>query len=246
MKRKNVLITGASRGIGRAIAIAFSKAGYNIGINYINDDKAAKETLNLILSNNVDADIFKYDISNPKSAKELSNAFINRFGKIDVLVNNAGIALNKTLSETLDKEWERVINTNLSSVFYLSKSLLPYFINQQSGSIINISSVWGEVGASCEVAYSASKAGLIGFSKALAKELAPSGIRVNSISPGVIETDMNSNLTPDDINALREEILLGKIGKPENIADVVVFLASDKAEYITGVDISVNGGFYIT
>lgn len=245
MKNKNVLITGASRGIGKAIAIGFAKEGYNIGINYHNNIKAAEETLEEVLKYNVDADIFKADVSNVSEVEKLAGSFIKRFGKIDILINNAGISYRNLLSDTSFDDWNKIINTNLSSAFYLSKALLPSFISSKSGSIINISSVWGEVGASCEVAYSASKAGLIGFTKALAKELAPSGIRVNCVSPGVIDTDMNSSLTNNDMDLLKEEILLGRIGNPEDIANAVLFLASDKSKYITGVNISVNGGFSI-
>jgi 3-oxoacyl-[acyl-carrier protein] reductase len=168
-----------------------------------------------------------------------------RLGFIDVLVNNAGIAMQKLFTDTSDSEWNNMLATNLNSVFYCAKAVAPAMIREHRGCIINIASMWGEVGASCEVAYSAAKAGVIGFTKALAKELGPSGIRVNAISPGVIMTDMMAGFSDDDVAALREETPLCTLGAPEDIARSAVFLASDRARYISGQVLGVNGGMVI-
>lgn len=240
---KTVLITGASKGIGRATAIAFAKKGYSVGINYNKSLLEAENLKNQLIDLGADAEIFNADVSKPESAKALADNFIKRFGHIDVLVNNAGISNIKPINEVGFEDWDTIISTNLSSAFYLTKSLLPCFINVKSGCIINIASIWGEVGASCEVAYSASKAGLIGFTKALSKELGPSGIRVNSISPGIINTDMITSISEEEKNSFIQNLSIERIGTPEEIADVAVFLSSDKSKYITGQNISVNGGY---
>ena len=171
MANKCVLITGASRGIGRAIAIAFAGDGYNVGINYINNNTAATDCLNEVSGFDVDAEIFKCDVSHSKNAEKLISDFVARFGKIDVLVNNAGVSKIAPIQDITSDDWNNIINTNLSSAFFLCQAVLPYFLRQGCGNIINIASVWGKTGASCEVAYSASKAGLIGLTTALAKEL---------------------------------------------------------------------------
>ncbi len=240
---KTVLITGAAKGIGKATALTFAKEGYSVGINYNTSLFEAEGLKKQLIDLGVDAEIFQADVSNPASAKALAESFIKRFGHIDVLINNAGISSVKPINEVQIQEWDTIISTNLSSAFYLTKALLPYFIDAKNGSIINIASIWGEFGASCEVAYSASKAGLIGFTKALSKELGPSGIRVNSISPGFIDTDMNSNISEEDKNNFKQNLAIERIGVPEEIANVATFLASDKAKYITGQNISVNGGY---
>lgn len=240
---KTVLITGASKGIGRATAIAFAKKGYSVGINYNSSLLEAENLKMQLIDLGSDAEIFKADVSKPESVKALADNFIKRFGHIDVLVNNAGISNIKPINEVGFKEWDSIISTNLSSAFYLIKALLPYFIKAKSGCIINIASIWGEVGASCEVAYSASKAGLIGFTKALSKELGPSGIRVNSISPGFIDTDMTASISEEEKNSFIQNLSIERIGTPQEIADVVLFLSSDKSKYITGQNIGVNGGY---
>ncbi len=241
--RKKVLITGASRGIGRAIALNFAKNGYDIGVNYNTSDKAAAEVKKEILDLGVEAELFKFDVSDWKQCENLADAFIKRFGGVDVLVNNAGISLISPINDTSFEDWNRIINTDLSSAFYLSKSLLPYFIKSKSGAIINISSIWGVSGASCEVAYSTSKAGLVGFTQALAKELGPSGIRVNCISPGVIKTDMNKALDSATIDDLVDSTALCRLGEPEEIANIALFLASNSSSFITGQNIIADGGY---
>lgn len=241
---KNVLITGASRGIGKATALLFAKNGYNVGIHYNKSHEQAAGVLNCVRRNGVDADCFSYDLSSYDNCKMLANDFLQRFGKIDVLINNAGISKIADISATDVSDWQETLNVNLSAPFYLTKELLPAFIKSKSGAIINISSVWGINGASCEVAYSASKAGLIGFTKALAKEMAPSGITVNAIAPGFIETDMNSELTVNEKRTVINEIPLCRAGKADDIAAAALFLASDSAAYITGKCLGVDGGWF--
>lgn len=240
-KMKTVLITGGARGIGKAIALAFAKNGYNVGINYNTSYEKAMQLKNDLLSLGVDAEMFKADVSNKEEAQKLADSFIKRFGHIDVLVNNAGVSLVKPLNDVELDEWDNIISTNLSSAFYVTKPLLPYFIKNKCGSIINIASIWGECGASCEVAYSASKAGLIGYTKALAKELGASGIRVNAISPGFIETDMNKCFSDQEKNDFKNNVALMRLGNTSDVSGVVLFLASDEASYLTGQNIVVDG-----
>ncbi|MBQ8859923.1 MAG: SDR family oxidoreductase [Ruminococcus sp.] len=243
---KTALVTGASRGIGTACAIALAKMGYNIIINYNNSEEKAIK-LGEIISDNylVDVMTFKADVSDKIQVDEMVKTALERFSKIDVLVNNAGVSLQKLFTDTTFEDWSNVIATNLTSVYNVTHAVLPCMIREHSGSIVNISSMWGEVGASCEVAYSASKAGVIGLTKALAKEVALSNIRVNCVSPGVIMTDMMSSFSEEDIELIREDIPLNELGKAKNVADAVAFLVSDKASYITGQVISVNGGMVV-
>ena len=237
---KVAIITGSSRGIGRAIAIEFAKEGASIVINYSKDEKGAEKTLEIVKQIGVSAIIVKSDVSSYQEGKELINKTIFHFGKLDILVNNAAIS---TVGIFLDSDKESIdamINTNLTGPVYLTKHALKYLL-ESTGKVINISSMWGEVGASCEVLYSASKGGINLFTKALAKEVAPSGIRVNAIAPGVIDTTMNSFLSEDERIELEEEIPLGRFGRAEEIAKTAVFLASDDSSYITGQVIRVDG-----
>ena len=240
---KNVLITGASRGIGASIAVAFAKKGYNILLNYEKSDDTAQKLCTIIEDTySVKALKYKADVSDYDQVKKMSTFAFENFGHLDVLVNNAGISLIKLITDTTKEEWDRVISVNLTSMFNTVNTILPDMIKNHRGCIINVSSMWGESGASCEVAYSAAKAGVIGFTKALAKEVGPSDIRVNCISPGVIMTDMNDELDDDTIEALKNETALNRLGTPKNIADTAVFLASDSASYITGQVLGINGG----
>lgn len=237
---KVAIITGSSRGIGRAIAIEFAKEGASIVINYSKDEKGAEKTLEIVKQIGVSAIIVKSDISSYQEGKELINKTIFHFGKLDILVNNAAIS---TVGIFLDSDKESIdsmINTNLTGTVYLTKHALKYLL-ESTGKVINISSMWGEVGASCEVLYSLSKGGINLFTKALAKEVAPSGIRVNAIAPGVIDTTMNSFLSEDERIELEEEIPLGRFGRAEEIAKTAVFLASEDSSYITGQVIRVDG-----
>ncbi len=243
---KTALVTGASRGIGTACAIALSKMGYNIVLNYNNSEEKAKKLAGIISDNySVDVLTFKADVSDKAQVDEMVRTALERFLHIDVLVNNAGISQQKLFTDTTKDDWDKVVSTNLTSVYNVTHAVLPCMIRNHSGSIVNISSMWGEVGASMEVAYSASKAGVIGLTKALAKEVAPSNIRVNCVSPGVIMTDMMSGFSDDDIELIKEEIPMNELGTAKNVADAVAFLVSDKASYITGQVLSVNGGMIV-
>ena len=229
---RNVLVTGASRGIGAAIAREFAKNGDRVFINYNKSREKAE-----LLATEIGGTAVWADVADSDAVKEM----LQKTGDIDVLVNNAGFAQFSMFDALSNEDWHRMIDVTLSGAFYCTRGVLPYMIHKKQGSIINISSIWGVTGASCEVAYSTAKAGLIGMTKALAKEVGPSGIRVNCVAPGVIDTDMNSTLTPDTISDLIEEIPLGRIGTPEDIAKAVVFLAKPNS-FITGQVLSINGG----
>ena len=235
---RTILITGASRGIGEQIARAFSANGDNVIINYNNSEERAKA-----LGAQLNAPIFKADVSDSAQAKALVDFAIKTYGKIDVLVNNAGIALPQTvIQDVTEEQFDRIVAVNLKSIFNCSKAVVDHMVFNKSGCIINISSIFGQVGASCEVVYSMTKAGVNGFTKALAKELAPSNIRVNAIAPGFIRTDMTAHLSEEDVNEFLTEVPLGIVGTTEDIAQAVLFLASEKASYITGQILNVNGG----
>ncbi len=245
MNKKNAVITGASRGIGRAIALLFAKKGYNVVINYKSNDEKAVQLKNEIEQNGGVAEIFKSDVGNYDEAKELIDFCTEKFGQLDVLVNNAGIAQIKLFTDITQDDWNEIVKTNLTGVFNCSQHATKQMLKKHAGSIINISSMWGQVGASCEVHYSTVKAGIIGFTKALAKELAPSNIRVNCIAPGVIDTDMMQGFTDDELSDIKNDIPLGRLGTPNDIAELALFLASEKASYITGQIIGSNGGYVI-
>ena len=245
MNKKTALITGSSRGIGRAIAILFARNNYNVVINYNKSEKEAQELYDMLSKENLSVKIFKADVSNVQEANALVNYTIGQFENIDVLVNNAGISKPCLFTDISYEQWDEMISTNLSSVFYVTKKALQYMLPNQSGHIINISSMWGLVGSSFEVDYSATKAGIIGMTKALAKELGPSNINVNAIAPGVIQTDMLNDIDEEIIEGLREETPLMRIGTVDDIANCALFLASDKSDFITGQVISPNGGFVI-
>ncbi|MBQ8538712.1 MAG: SDR family oxidoreductase [Ruminococcus sp.] len=243
---KTALITGASRGIGTACAIALAKSGFNIVLNFNNSEEKALNLKKIIEDNYTVAVLcVKADVADKAQVDDMVDKALAEFNSIDVLVNNAGVSLLKLFTDTTVEEWNTIISTNLTSVYNCCHSVLSNMIRNHSGSIINISSMWGQVGASCEVAYSASKAGVIGLTKALAKEVAPSNIRVNCVAPGVIMTDMMSSFTEEEIELLKEDIPMGEIGTAKNVADTVAFLASDRAQYITGQVIGVNGGMVV-
>ena len=240
-----VLITGASRGIGAACARAFAEAGYDVAVNYRQSEEKARALVEELRSLGVMAMCVQADVAESAQVNKMFETVTAEFGAVDVLVNNAGVSHIGLLTDMTDEEWDRLIATDLSGAFYCSRAALPSMIRAHSGVIVNIASMWGEVGASCEAAYSAAKAGVIGLTKALAKEVAPSGIRVNAVSPGVVMTDMMRGFSDDDIKALKEETPLDTLGTPEDIANTVLFLASDKARIITGQVVSVNGGMVI-
>lgn len=243
--KKIALVTGGARGIGRAICHSLANDGFKIAINYNNSEKEAIALKNE-LSAITEVEIFKCDVSDSVEVKEMFSEISQKLGNISVLVNNAGVAEQVLFTDITDEMWQRMININLSSAFYCSREALKTMISDKNGVIINIASMWGEVGASMEVHYSAAKAGLIGMTKALAKEVGLSGIRVNAVSPGVVLTDMMSSFSEGDKEALRDETPLNTLGTPEDIAEAVSFLVSDKAKFITGQVISVNGGFVIS
>lgn len=233
---KSVLITGGSRGIGAECVRKFSDAGYRVFFTYRYSDTIAQE-----LAESTCAVAVKCDVSSFKDT-EAAAGIIHKTGSIDVIINNAGISQIKMFQDITEEDWDRMFDVNVKGMFVTSKVFLNDMLRKKSGRIINISSMWGEDGGSCEVHYSASKAAVIGFTKALAKELGPSGITVNCISPGVIATDMNSHLSQEDISELIYETPLERIGTAEDVAKTALFLASDAAGFITGADIPVNGG----
>lgn len=235
---KLVLITGASRGIGRTMAIRFADQGYSVAANYNASEEKAKELTDI--SKNIR--IYKADVSVRKEVSSMVSKIHEDLGKIDVLINNAAISSIKLFSDITEDEWDHIFNVNVKGAYNCTQEVLPDMIHRKDGSIINISSMWGQVGSSCEVHYSATKAALIGFTKALAKELGPSGIRVNCIAPGVINTEINKGL---DLNDLVEETPLNRIGSTSDVADCALFLASAGSSFITGQVIGVNGGLII-
>lgn len=244
MNKKTALVTGGAKGIGAAVCRALAKDGYNIALNFNTSENEAirlKNELSAITS----VEIFKADVSDSAEVKKMFSEIENIFGGVDVLVNNAGIAQQALFTDITDEMWQKMIGTNLTGAFNCCRSALPYMIREKNGSIINIASMWGEVGASMEVHYSAAKAGLIGLTKALAKEVGLSGITVNAVSPGVVLTDMMAQFSDEDKKVLADETPMGVLGTPEDIAAAVSFLASEKARYITGQVVSVNGGFVI-
>ncbi|MEE0866652.1 MAG: SDR family oxidoreductase [Clostridia bacterium] len=241
---KVAIITGASRGIGREIAKTLAKKGIKVIANYNKSEEKAKELQEELKIENIDIDIFKADVSRRNEAKELVDYTLDKYGRIDILINNAGIAQFKEFTKITDEDWNKMIDINLNSVFIMSQEVLENMIHNKNGCIINISSIWGNVGSSCEVHYSTAKAGINGMTKALAKELGPSNIRVNAIAPGIIDTEMNNDISEEQINIIKEETPLGRIGKPEDIAKCVKWLVED--EFTTGQVISPNGGWIIT
>ena len=234
----NVLIIGGSRGIGRAAVLAFRNSGNNVVFTYHKSEIEADA-----LRQECGAVPVRCDVKHSDSVRIAVNRAIEAMGQIDVLICNAAVADYNLITDINESRWEEIMNTNLNGVFYAVRHVLPSMISRKSGCIITVGSMWGEVGSSCEVAYSASKAGVIGLTKALAKEVGPSGIRVNCISPGLIDTDMNKSVDESAIKEMEEETPLGRMGSPEEVAKAMEFLASDESSFITGQVIPVNGGF---
>ena len=241
--KKTVFISGGAKGIGAACAEAFARNGYNVAVNYRTSAAAAEELKKKLVSAGARVLLLQGDCADEDRVNEMIAETEKTFGGIDVLVNNAGISLIKLFTETTAGEWDRVMSDNLRSAFLCSKAVCRGMINRGGGSIVNISSMWGITGASCEVAYSASKAGMIGLTKALCKEMSLSSVRVNCVCPGVIMTDMNASLSEETLESLKEEIPLSRLGMPENVASAVLFLA--EAEYVTGQILAVDGGMTV-
>lgn len=242
---KTVIVTGGAKGIGAAISSLFAKFGYNVIVNYNNSKDAAENLCAQLTAEGHSCLPFKADVSNSLEVKKLFEFAAQNFGKIDTVINNAGIAQQKLITDTTDQDYDKMIATNLNSVFYCSREAAKYMVKEKNGSIINISSMWGISGASMEVHYSAAKAGVIGLTKALAKELGPSNIRVNAIAPGVVKTDMLNGFSDDDLKELANATPLQRLGTPEDVAKTALFLASSDASFITGQIISVDGGFIV-
>ena len=240
---KVVVVTGGSKGIGAEIVKTLANEGYKIVLNYNKSEESAKKIQEDLLNNGIKIEIFKADVSKREESKKLIKFTIEKFNTIDILINNAGIAQEKIFTDITEEDWNYILQNNLNSAFYCTQEAVKEMIHNKKGCIINISSIWGITGASCEVAYSTTKAAINGFTKALAKELGPSNIRVNAIAPGIIDTQMNRNLTAEELENIKNEIPLEKIGKPRDIAKCVKWLIED--EYTTGQIISINGGWYI-
>lgn len=239
--KKCALITGASGGIGSAIALELAK-DFNIVACYNSDENGAKELAKKLEETNAQFMLCKADVADSSQVNKVFADASEKFGGVSVLVNNAGIAQQKLFTDITEEEFDRITAVNFKSVFNCCKCAVPYMVSQKSGKIINISSMWGVCGASCETVYSATKAAVIGLTKALGKELAPSNIQVNCVAPGAINTKMNNNLSDEDKSAFADEIPMGRFGEPEEIAKTVAFLASEGSDYITSQVITVDGG----
>ena len=245
MGAKTVLITGASRGIGRAAAELFAERGYRVLLNYRRSKAAAEELERELAARGADVMAYGADVADRAQVEAMADACERRFGGVDVLVCNAGIARQGLFTDLTPEEWREMMGIHVDGAFHGCQAVLPGMIRKKEGSILLVSSIWGMTGASCEVAYSTAKAALIGMTKALAKEVGPSGIRVNCVAPGVVDTAMNAALDGETLASLREETPLGRLGTPREIAQAIVFLASPEASFITGQVLSPNGGFVI-
>ena len=240
---KVIIVTGGSRGIGANIVKFLAKNGDKVILNYNKSEEFAKQIQKELEKESIKIDIFKADVSKKADVLAMIEYVIEKYNRVDVLINNAGISQEKLFTDISDEEWQMIMDVNLNSVYYCTKAVIPYMIQKKCGCIINISSIWGVTGGSCEVGYSTSKAAIIGFSKALAKEMGPYNIRINCIAPGIIDTDMNKNLNETDIEAIKDEIPLNRIGLTEDIAKCAKWLIEDN--YTTGQVININGGWYI-
>ncbi len=242
---KTVLITGAAGGIGTALSIKFAQEGWNIVLHYNNSVYAAKALAESLKQNGANVMLYRADLTNKTDVLAMVHSALSCYGSIDALINNAGISKQNLFTDISESEWDLIIDTNLKSAFLVSQAVLKNMITNKYGKIVNISSMWGVSGASCEVHYSASKAGLIGLTKALAKEVAPSSINVNCIAPGLIETQMNDNIAVEDLAKFVDEIPLGRMGNAYEVASLAYFLCSGDSDYITGQVISCDGGVNI-
>ena len=241
--KKVALITGSSRGIGRAEAITLARDGYAVCVNCVEREDKAQELVDMLRSNGCETMWYKADVSDSTAVKQMVAAIEEKLGAVTLLVNNAGIAKQCLFQDMTEDYWRHIFDVNLNGAFNTIQAVLPNMLHEHSGCIINTSSIWGQHGASCEVAYSATKHAIIGLTRSLAQELAPTNIRVNCVAPGVIDTDMVQVLGEETLAALAEDTPAGRLGRPEDIAEIVSFLASDAASFITGQVITSDGGF---
>lgn len=241
---KTAVVTGASRGIGKSVALALGKEHCRVVVNFLNNEEKARQVVEEIISYGGNAFAFKADVSNAKEVKEMVKETLKKFGKVDFLVNNAGITRDKMFVNMSEADWDEVINVNLKGVFNCTKAILPLMIEKGFGRIVNFTSISGQFGNIGQSNYSASKAGISGFTKSIAKEVASKGINVNAVSPGLIDTEMHETIPEKVMQKFLERIPLKKIGKPEDVAGAVVFLLSENASYITGQTININGGLF--
>ena len=243
--KRTAIVTGGSRGIGAAAVLLLARKGWRVGVGCLRNLPKARELCTQLEAEGCEAFPFQGDVASAAEMEAFAQAVLHRWGQIDLLVNNAGIAQQKLFTDVTEEEWDHIFGVNVKSLYTCCRAVVPHMVRRHTGNIINVSSMWGQVGASCEVPYSAAKAAVIGFTKALAKELGPSGIRVNCLSPGVIATEMNAALSPETLDALREETPLGTIGTPEDAARAILWLAGEESSFVTGQVIGVNGGFVI-
>lgn len=243
--KKTVLVTGSSKGIGRATAGLFAENNYNVLINYLHSEKDATSLVTLLAKQGHSVMAWQADVSKRDQVEGMVAGCLSRFGSIDVLVNNAGIAQQKLFTDITAADWDRMMDVHVKGMFHCCQCVLPFMIKNKQGKIINISSIWGMTGASCEVHYSAAKAAVIGFTKALAKELGPSNIQVNCVAPGIIDSDMNADLDEFERDKLMQDTPLMRFGTPAEVAHAVFYLSSEQANFLTGQVISPNGGFVI-
>jgi len=242
---RTALITGAATGIGRETAKRFATEGWNVAVHYNSSEAAAQSLVDELKARHTSAIRVQADVRDPYAVKAMAEKVCRAFTRIDALVCGVGIAQQKLFTDITAREWDDMFDVNVKGVFHCCQAVLPGMISRKAGSIVNVSSMWGEVGASCEVHYSASKAAVIGLTKALAKEVGPSGVRVNCVAPGVIATAMTTHLDEDAIATLKEDTPLGVIGSPRDVADAIYYLASDRAAFVTGQVLGVSGGFVI-
>ena len=244
-QKQVVLVTGASRGIGRAVAERFAREGFAVAVHYNTGKNEAESLVHELAAQGYLALAVQADIRDSAQVQRMVDMVSNTLGDVDILINNAGIAQQKLFTDLTDEEWHNMFAVHVDGTFYCTRAVLPMMIHQKQGYIVNISSMWGQVGGSCEVHYSAAKGAIQAMTKALAKEVGPSGVRVNCVAPGVIQTEMNKLLDTETLEALREETPLEMLGTAEQVADLVFFLCSEQSAFITGQVIGVNGGMVI-
>ena len=243
--KKVALITGSSRGIGRVEAITLARDGYAVCVNCVEREDKAQELVDMLRSNGCETMWYKADVADSTAVKQMVAAIEEKLGAVTLLVNNAGIAKQCLFQDMTEDYWRHIFDVNLNGAFNTIQAVLPHMLHEHSGCIINTSSIWGQHGASCEVAYSATKHAIIGLTRSLAQELAPTNIRVNCVAPGVIDTDMNAAIDSETMDILKDETPMNRIGTPSDIANAALFLADSRSEFITGQVIGVNGGFII-